>query len=170
MDTDHPVFQQPAPEYVEAPEDLFLEELLEESERLKIIFSPLHIRLIRALLIKAFKRLITAPSGSVAYYREMDRLSAIFAYIKDASNSLKALDCVAYAFGIICRDGESMESVARQHGVSRQAFSRQIDDFQEEFRIAPRSGMRPAAQKQIYRQVHETRWAHIEQDAPRKIA
>jgi hypothetical protein len=158
MDTDHPFFQQPAAEYDDPLEDQFIEELIEEARKKGIAFTLPQLRIIRWLLSALLRRLIDGSHVTTPqHYREMERLSAIFAYINDASNPAQASDCVAYSFGLICRDGESMDSIAKRHGVARQAFSDQVGRFQEEFNIAPRSGMRPRHQKKMYEDIQRAR-------------
>lgn len=63
-----------------------------------------------------------------------------------------------------------MDSIAKRHTISRQAFSIKVKRAQDKFNIQPRGGMRPVAQRKIYEAVHRAKWSEINQDAPRKHA
>ena len=161
MDTDHPVFQTPAPEYRDSPFDILLERIAERWAKLRDLGRRDALAIVREESMKMFTT--KAEQGGA----EPRHIVAILAHIVDSATPLAQLDVLCYCYGIIGRSEESMDAIAKRHGISRQAFSKKVERMTESFGIPPRGGMRPTAQKQIYTAIHRTRWDHIEQDAPR---
>lgn len=94
-------------------------------------------------------------------------ITAVLAHIVDSATPLAQLDAVLYCYGMLGRSEESMDAIAKRHGISRQAFSKKVERTAKEFGLAPRGGMRPERQRAIYTEVHRQKWDHIDQDAPK---
>jgi hypothetical protein len=164
IDTDHPVFQVAAPEYIEAPEDILAERValrwravadLSRQQALDIVkqeFIRLHLEIDKRVGLD---------------HPSYDRgLSAVLAHISDSASPLLELDVVLYCYGLIGRAEESMEQIAKRHRLSKQAFSKRVDRLLADFHLPPQNGMRPIHQRHVYESVHAAKWGHIEQDAP----
>ncbi len=98
---------------------------------------------------------------------EPAHIIAILANIVDSAAPLAQLDAVCYCYGLLGRGEESMDAIAKRHGISRQAFSKKVERLAAEFGIAPRGGRRPTAQKRIYQHVHRARVALIHRFQPK---
>jgi hypothetical protein len=162
MDANHPRFRTEAPEYDDPPVDILIERIAARWAKIPNIGK----REALAILREEFERFLSKNKGSQS--AAGDGVQAILAYLDASAAPDITRDALCYAFGFLQKDGQSMESVGRRHGISREAFSKHVIKVQEDFCIHPRSGMRPVAQRKIYQAVHEAKWVHIEQDAPTK--
>jgi hypothetical protein len=161
MDTDHPVFQTAAPEYLDPPADILIERIAERWKVCRQLNERTALEIVRE---EGEKMLMERPDSASS---SANKIIALLAYIVDAATPLAELDVVAYCYGLLGRGEESQDAIAKRHNISRQAFSKKVQHAQETFAITPRGGMRPVAQRRIYREVHQAKWEFIEQDAPR---
>lgn len=120
-----------------------------------------------AIVDQEARKLFGRPPQDEAAQRDSRHVIALLAHITDSATPLAQLDAVCYCYGMLGRSEESMEAIAKRHGISRQAFSKKIEKTMLEFQLSPRGGMRPTAQRRLYQAVHRDKWAHIEQDAPK---
>ncbi len=161
MDTDHPVFQQAAPEYDDPPADVLIERIADRWATCANLDKRTALAIVRE---EAVRILAERPQDSQA---DTSKVIALLAYIIDAATPLAELDVVAYCYGLLGRGEESMDSIAKRHGISRQAFSKKVMHMQTHFSITPRGGMRPVAQRAIYARVHQDKWALINRFKPK---
>jgi hypothetical protein len=163
MDTDHPVFQSPAPEYVDSVFDILRENVADRWKQIREISQ----RSALAIVDQEARKLFGRPPAEEAALAQGRHITAILAHIVDSATPLAQLDAVCYCYGMLGRSEESMDAIAKRHGISRQAFSKKVERTAREFGIAPRGGMRPERQRKIYTEVHRQKWDHINQDAPK---
>lgn len=121
-----------------------------------------------AIVDQEVRKLFGRPPQDDAAQRDSRHVVALLAHITDSATPLAQLDAVCYCYGMLGRSEESMDAIAKRHGISRQAFSKKIERTMLEFQLSPRGGMRPTAQRRLYQSVHRDKWARIEQDAPKK--
>lgn len=114
------------------------------------------------------RKLFGRPQQDDAAQRDSRYIIAVLAHITDSATPMAQLDAVCYCYGMLGRSEESMDAIAKRHGISRQAFSKKIEKTMAEFQLSPRGGMRPTTQRRLYQSIHRDRWSHIEQDAPKK--
>ena len=162
LDTDHPVFRQEAPEYVDSIFDVFLERIANRWSRVRDLGRQDALSIVREEAMQLFTR--KADRGGT----EPRHIVAVLANIVDSATPMAQLDAVCYCYGMLGRSEESMDAIAKRHGISRQAFSKKVERIIRDFGIAPRGGMRPERQRDLYQDIHRKRWDHIEQDAPKK--
>jgi len=160
LDTDHPVFQVGAVEPEDSIFDVLLERIAHRWARMRDLERRDALAVVREESMKMFTT--RADEGGA----EPRHIIAILAHIQDSATPLAELDAVCYCYGLVGRSEESMTAIATRHRISRQAFSKKIEKVCMDFRIQPRGGMRPTAQKAIYKDVQRARWAVIDQDAP----
>ena len=121
-----------------------------------------------AIVDQEARKLFGKPPQELATAQESRHIIAILAHIVDSATPLAQLDAVLYCYGMLGRSEESMDAIAKRHGISRQAFSKKVERTMKEFGLAPRGGMRPERQRAIYTDIHRKRWDHINQDAPKQ--
>jgi hypothetical protein len=158
MDTDHPRFRTEAPEYDDPPASVFTERIAERWAK----HPDLRTQTALAIAREEFERFLSENKGSQS--TTGDGVQAILAYLDASATPDITRDALCYAFGFLQKDGQSMESVGRRHGISREAFSKHVIKVQADFCIHPRSGMRPVAQRKIYQEAHQNRWEFILRD------
>lgn len=164
IDTDHPVFQVSAPEYVEAHEDVLAERIIARWKAVYDLSRAQAIGIVKQEYVKLQSEIEKRSGLDLPSY---DRgLSAVLAHISDSASPLLELDVVLYCYGLIGRAEESMEQIAKRHRLSKQAFSKRVDRLLADFHLPPQNGMRPVRQRHVYESVHVAKWGHIEQDAP----
>jgi hypothetical protein len=164
IDTDHPVFQVSAPEYVEAHEDILAERIV---ARWKTVYDLTRAQAVSIVKEEYVRLQAEIDKRSGLALPSHDRgLSAVLAHISDSASPLLELDVVLYCYGLIGRAEESMEQIAKRHKLSKQAFSKRVDRLLADFHLPPQNGMRPVHQRHVYESVHVAKWGHIEQDAP----
>jgi hypothetical protein len=161
MDTDHPVFRTDAPEYDDPPADILIERIAARWSGHRDLGRQEALAIVRDEAVKMLaERPEAGPSAA-------GKIIALLAYIVDSATPLAELDVVAYCYGLLGRGEESMDSIARRHAISRQAFSKKVQHAQAQLGVDPRGGMRPAAQRRIYQDVHVQRWDLIHRFRPR---
>jgi hypothetical protein len=160
MDTDHPVFQTPPPEYKDPPSDILIERVADRWTGQRNLDKRTALAIVRE---EAERMLSEQPEAAEA---NASQVVALLAYIVDAASPLAELDVVAYCYGLLGRGEESMDAIAKRHGISRQAFSIKVQRAQSTFSISPRGGMRPIGQRRIYQNVHRERVALIHRFKP----
>lgn len=160
MDPNNPIFAVDPPEPEVTCLDIWSDDVLIRWRAL-----PHHsmTSLLGAARAAAEEHLLSRPFLSEEI---ITRIIHVLAYIYDSSSPLLALDVVCYAFGLIGRSGESMDQIARRHGISRQAFSTRVQEACEAMYLQPRGSMRSRADKIKYTAVQRARWQEINQDAP----
>ena len=161
MGTDHPAFRQAAPEYQDAPIDILIERIADRWATCRQLDKKTALAIVRE---EGERMPRHSPEAAP---EDASKLIGLLAYIIDAATPLAELDVVAYCYGLLGRGEESMDEIAKRHGISRQAFSKKVLHMQSKFSIHPRGGMRPVSQRRVYTEVHRTRWADIDQDAPK---
>jgi hypothetical protein len=164
MDTAHPAFQQPAPEFQDPPEDVLIERIAQRWKARRNLGQAEALKIVQE---EGRRMLDEHPDQGGA---GAEKVVHLLAYIVDSSTPLAELDVVAYCYGLLGRGEESMDVIAKRHTISRQAFSIKVQRAQVKFGIQPRGGMRPVAQRKIYEAVHRAKWNEINQDAPKRTA
>ena len=162
MDTDHPVFRTDAPEFIDPPADVLIERIAIRWRACRNLNERNALEIVRE---EGERMLSEQPEAAECH---AGKIIALLAYIVDSATPLAELDVVAYCYGLLGRGEESMQTIAERHGISRQAFSKKVQHAQTKFTISPRGGMRPVAQRRIYREVHQAKWDYIDQDAPKQ--
>ena len=153
-----------APEYVEAPEDILAERIVRRWKQHSDLSRAQALDIVKAEYVR-FQ--IEREARDLDHYSYAKGISAVLAYIADSATPMVELDAVAYCYGLIGRAEESMDQIAKRHRISKQAFSKKVEKTLESFHLKPQHGMRPQPQRKIYESVHNAKWEHIEQDAPR---
>jgi hypothetical protein len=87
--------------------------------------------------------------------RLMDMLRRLLAEVVSQKNAKLTLECLAIACGLNLVDGDSMQDVARRHGISRAAVSKRCVDITEKLNLPPSRAMRSKAARQSYRGVQK---------------
>lgn len=93
--------------------------------------------------------------GGGAVSDEMLRNLAVL-FIDDVRRALNA-DCLAYASGLAIRMGESMLSLARKHGISRQAFQKRCAEIMAKLGLPPTRAGKSNGARRSYR-LSNRRW------------
>ncbi len=86
---------------------------------------------------------------------EMLRKLALM-FIDQGRRALNA-DCLAFVSGLAVRMGESGTSLAKRHGISRQAFHKRCNELLREMGLPPSRAMKSARARQSYR-ISNRRW------------
>ena len=86
---------------------------------------------------------------------EMLRKLALM-FIDQERRALHA-DCLAFVSGLTVRMGESGTSLARKHGISRQAFHKRCSDLMKQLGLPPTRAMKSKMARDSYR-VSNRRW------------
>jgi len=87
-----------------------------------------------------------------------DALASFCARIRSTSKPLLVFDAVCFATGILALDGKSQTELAKQHGVSRAAFSKIATQWCKTFGLKPSRGMKSKRARSIYAQLTRERW------------
>ncbi len=87
---------------------------------------------------------------------EMLRKLALL-FIDQGRRALNA-DCLAFVSGLAVRMGESGTSLARKHGITRQAFHKRCSELLRELGLPPSRAMKSKKARQEYR-ISNRRWA-----------
>lgn len=104
--------------------------------------------------------------------RLMDMLRRLLAEVVSQKNAKLTLECLAIACGLNLVDGDSMQEVARRHGISRAAVSKRCVDITEKLNLPPSRAMRSKEARKSYRQVQKSlrkrheRTSHQRQQSP----
>jgi len=92
--------------------------------------------------------------GGGAISDEMLRNLAVL-FIDDTRRALNA-DCLAYSSGLALRMGESMRSLARRHGISRQAFQKRCAEIIRRIGLPPTRAGKSERARRSYRLSNRT--------------
>jgi hypothetical protein len=164
IDTDHPAFQVASPDYEEKPEDVFAERIIIQWNKRGQLTRNEAISIVKSEFMRMWKEQDSRDLDSYSYAKG---ISAVLAYINDSATPLIEMQAISYCYGLIGRAEESMDEIARRHGISKQAFSKKVDKILKTFNLKPQYGMRPSAQRTVYVSAHRTKWEIIDQDAPK---
>ena len=93
--------------------------------------------------------------GGGALSDEMLRNLAVL-FIDDVRRALNA-DCLAYCSGLAIRMGESMLSLARKHGITRQAFQKRCGEIATQLGLPPTRAGKSNGARRSYRLANR-RW------------
>jgi hypothetical protein len=96
------------------------------------------------------QRLIDAEAGE----RVNEMVAAVVGYIADAEKPRLAADHVAWISGMRIRQGESLPSIAKRHGMSKQAFCQAALRMAALLRLKPARAMRSELAKGLMRSRH----------------
>ena len=91
-----------------------------------------------------------------AHGAEMLRKLAIL-FIDQEKRGLHA-DCLSFVSGLTVRMGESGTSLAKRHGITRQAFHKRCNELMEELGLPPSRAMKSRKSRATFR-VSNRRWA-----------
>lgn len=100
--------------------------------------------------------------------RLMDLLRRLMAEVVSQKNPKLTVECLAIACGLNLVDGDSMQEVARRHGISRAAVSKRVVDIAEKLNLPPSRAMRSKAARTTYRKVQKTLRSRHERTRHRK--
>ena len=91
---------------------------------------------------------------------EMTRLALIkfIAILIDSNNYALKLDIAIAALGFPFRQGKSFTSLGESHNISRQAFSKRVRRFQDDFSLPPTRAQKSVASREKYRQAQLKRY------------
>ena len=164
MDTDHPIFQCQPPAYLDSPEDEFAERVALRWARESAVSRSAALQIAKDEFAAAYKpfRNLGGVDG------DWSKISALMAYVYDSASPLLTLDCICYCFGLIRVNGEPMQRLAEKHGISRQAFSKQVLTVRRELGLPATGNMRSLEQRENYQAVQNDRWQMIIRFKPRK--
>ena len=87
---------------------------------------------------------------------EMLRKLALL-FIDQCRRALNA-DCLAFVSGLAVRMGESGTSLAKRHGISRQAFHKRCNELMKELGLPPSRAMKSVRARKSYR-ISNRRWS-----------
>lgn len=87
-----------------------------------------------------------------------DALTQVIAIIYDSNNYRLKLATIVCAFGLPLFLGKSMSEVAKMHGVTRQALSKAVKQFQKNFNLPPTRGQKSLAACEKYKQAQLERY------------
>lgn len=150
MDTDHPRFSEPAPEYADPLKDQILEQIADGCTAAGVPMNAIQLRVSSGVLEKTLPQTETR-SGMYDFNR------SVLLYLADKASPHVEFQVLLYAFGLLGRGEESMDSIAAPLNLSRQAFSKLVQKAQADFGIAPINGMRPTEQRKVYERVQRAR-------------
>jgi hypothetical protein len=97
----------------------------------------------------------TEPSAEAC----ADALASFCARIRSTSKPLLVFDAVCFATGILALDGRSQTELAKQHGVSRAAFSKIATQWCKTFGLKPSRGMKSKKARATYAQLTREKWS-----------
>lgn len=87
-----------------------------------------------------------------------DALTQVIAIIYDSNNYKLKLATIVCSFGLPLFLGKSMKEIAEIHGVTRQALSKAVKQFQKNFNLPPTRGQKSLAACEKYKQVQLQRY------------
>lgn len=87
-----------------------------------------------------------------------DALTQVIAIIYDSNNYRLKLATIVCAFGLPLFLGKSMSEIAKMHGVTRQALSKAVKQFQKNFNLPPTRGQKSLAACEKYKQAQLERY------------
>lgn len=87
-----------------------------------------------------------------------DALTQVIAIIYDSNNYKLKLATIVCSFGLPLFLGKSMKEIAEIHGVTRQALSKAVKQFQKNFNLPPTRGQKSLAACETYKQVQLKRY------------
>lgn len=85
-----------------------------------------------------FEKLIKELSRAQADELIAERLATFIALIRSARKPLLFLDCVWFLSGAALREGATIESLAKRHKCSKQAFQQAMERIAEKFKLFPK--------------------------------
>jgi hypothetical protein len=100
--------------------------------------------------------------------RLMDLLRRLMAEVVSQKNPKLTVECLSIACGLNLVDGDSMQEVARRHGISRAAVSKRVVDIAEKLNLPPSRAMRSKAARKTYRKIQKNLRSRYERTRHRK--
>jgi predicted DNA-binding protein YlxM (UPF0122 family) len=90
-----------------------------------------------------------------------DALTQVIAIIYDSNNYKLKLATIVCSFGLPLFLGKSMSEIAKMHGVTRQALSKSVKQFQKNFNLPPTRGQKSLAACEKYKQAQIERYKNV---------
>ena len=88
-------------------------------------------------------------------------LTQVIAIIYDSNNYKLKLATIVCSFGLPLFLGKSMSEIAKMHGVTRQALSKSVKQFQKNFNLPPTRGQKSLAACEKYKQAQIERYKNV---------
>lgn len=85
---------------------------------------------------ETFEQVVRSLAAAEAELLIMDRLAVFVSVVRSAKKPLMFLDCLWMLSGAALREGETILSLAKQHGCSKQAFQQAMERVADKFEFS----------------------------------